>query len=307
MKISYAFRKNTFYPYQGATNWEKIVPKEVRRPYFQKLREIGFEGIEIGTGQFETRSEAEVKEFRKELDDLGVPAAAARGGGGVGSARVSGSYLARWKEAIQVASWLGANLVNSAISVGLGNPGGSGSGVGERTTQGASRIASQADYEMTADRLREAADFAADLGVTLSVEMHQHSIADNSWSCLHLLDLIDRPNVGVNPDLGNLLWNYEVPEETTEACIAALAPRAKYWHCKQLMRLHVPDLNKAYYLQVPLPDGDIDYRFAISAMLEAGYNGYLAIEGCRGGDQLFRDARSVEYVKGLIGELSKKG
>jgi sugar phosphate isomerase/epimerase len=305
MKVSYAFRRNAFYPYEGATNWEKIPPKEIRKPYFKKLREIGLEGIEIGVGQFEQKSESEVKEFGRELAGEGIPAVCIRGGGGVGAARVSGTYKARWQEAIQIASWIGCNLVNSAISPGHANPHGPGTGVGERMTQGSSRLATQADYELTANRMREAADLASDLGVTLSIEMHQHSIADNSWSVLHLLDLIDRKHVGVNPDLGNLLWNYETPEQTIESCIKALAPRAKYWHCKQLMRLNIPDLQKSYYLQVPLTDGDIDYRFAISAMVEAGYQGYLALEGCRGGDQIYKDGKSLEYVKSILRELGQ--
>jgi sugar phosphate isomerase/epimerase len=306
MKIAYAFRRNTFYPYPGTPGrWEVMPPKEHRRAFLQKVRQIGFEGIELGTGQFGERSENEVRELRRELEGEGVPCAAVRGGGGLGSARASGTYLARWQEAIRVASWAGSNLVNCAISTGHTNPGGPGADVGERTSQGSSRLATQADYELTARRFREVADFAADHGVEISIEMHQHSIADNSWSCLHLLDLIDRQNVGVNPDLGNLLWNYEVPEETPEACIVALAPRAKYWHCKQLQRINVPELQKSYYIRVPLPDGDIDYRFALSAMVEANYQGYFAVEGTNTGDQLTRDARTVEYVRGLLKELGQ--
>jgi sugar phosphate isomerase/epimerase len=45
---------------------------------------------------------------------------------------------------------------------------------------------------------------------------------------------------------------------------------------------------------VPLPDGEIDYRCGISAMLEAGYDGYLAVEGAQKGDQLTQDRRSLE-------------
>jgi len=38
-------------------------------------------------------------------------------------------------------------------------------------------------------------------------------------------------------------------------------------------------------------------------MKEAGYDGYLAIEGANTGDQLHKDRRSVEYVKGLLSEM----
>ena len=69
--------------------------------------------------------------------------------------------------------------------------------------------------------------------------------------------------------------------------------------------VYIPEMEKSYFLKVPLPDGEIDYRFAVSAMLDAGYQGYMAIEGCREGDQLYRDAKSVEYVKQLLKELGK--
>jgi sugar phosphate isomerase/epimerase len=87
--------------------------------------------------------------------------------------------------------------------------------------------------------------------------------------------------------------------------VVALAPRAVYWHCKNLRRVHVPELRRSFFLRVPLPDGEIDYRFALSTMLAAGYQGYLAVEGAREGDQLTLDGRSVEYVRGLLAELGQ--
>ncbi len=303
MKIAYAFRRAAFYPYEGGTGWE-IPPREVRGAFLRKVREIGFEGIELGLGQGVGRTEAEVRELRRELEDAGVPCAALRAGGGFAHPQVAKRNRQRLHDAIRTAAWIGAAVVNTAISMPTDNPPGLvGGGVGRRVSPGGSRTAGEADFEITARHLREAADLAAGLGVDIAIELHQHSIADNAWSCLHLLDLIDRPNVGVNPDLGNLYWNYEQPEESAEACILALAPKAKYWHCKQLQRLHIPELEGAYFSLVPLPDGGIDYRFAIAAMVEAGYDGYLAIEGVREGDQLYRDGRSVEYCRQILREV----
>jgi sugar phosphate isomerase/epimerase len=149
--------------------------------------------------------------------------------------------------------------------------------------------------------LRTYGQMATDAGVRISIEVHQGSIADNSWATLHLLDLVGMDSVGANPDLGNIYWQYEQPEETAEAAIVALAPRAVYWHCKNLRRVHIPDLHRAIFQRVPLADGDLDYRFAVSAMLDAGYQGYLAIEGVQYGDQLTQDRRSLDYVKELLG------
>ncbi len=302
MKIAYAFRRTAFYPYQGGTGWE-IPPREVRGPYLRTLREIGFEGIEIGVGQGVGTGEAEVRELGRELADAGLPCVATRGGGGFARPQVAARNRGRVLEAIRTAAWIGSNLVNMTVTMPTGNPPGQiGGGVGGRVSPGGSRTATEADFEVTAKYLREAAALAADFGVDLSIELHQHSLADTSWACLHLLDLIDRPNVGVNPDLGNLYWNYETPEETVEAAIVALAPRARYWHCKQLQRLNIPELERSYFQPVPLPDGEIDYRFAIAAMVAAGYDGYLALEGVRAGDQLYNDGRSVQYCKELLRE-----
>lgn len=305
MKIAYAFRRTAFYPYDGQTGWE-VPPREVRAAYLDKVRAIGFEGIEIGLGQGVGTDEAAIRELRAELDGAGVPCAAVRGGGGFLRPQVAAQSREKVRDSIRMAGWIGSNLVNMTVTMPTGNPPGEvGGGVGKRTSIGGSKTASGTDYEVTAKELRPLADFAADLGVTISIELHQHSIADNPWSCLHLLELIDRPNVGINPDLGNLFWHYETPEATGEAAIVALAKKSVYWHCKQLLRVQVPDLERAYFLPVPLPDGEIDYRFCIAAMVDAGYDGYLAIEGIRSGDQIHGDGRSVAYVKGLLQEFGR--
>jgi sugar phosphate isomerase/epimerase len=113
--------------------------------------------------------------------------------------------------------------------------------------------------------------------------------------------------VGANPDLGNIFWQYEQPEETSEAAIVALAPRARYWHCKNLVRTHIPELRRAFYTRVPLGEGEIDYRFAIAAMVDAGYRGYLAVEGAREGDQLTLDGRSAAYARSILADLAEGG
>lgn len=164
-------------------------------------------------------------------------------------------------------------------------------------------MASSDDFKRTAAALREVGARAGGLGIDVSIEVHQQSITDNSWSTLHMLDLIDSPHVFANPDLGNIYWCYDIPEESTEDAIVALAPRSKYWHCKNLQRVHIPENEHAIFIRVPLPDGEIDYRFAISAMHDAGFDGYLAVEGMTQGDQITNDRRSLEYVKQLLSEI----
>ena len=297
MKIAYAFRRCASYPYNGPG-----LPTDAsdRRQFLAKVKEIGFDGIELPAMNL---ADAAVDTLRAELEDAGVPCVAIRGGGGAAHPRVAAANKKRMEDAVHFAAKVGASVVNSTVTTPPREPGKKGTYRGESVSQGSSRYASEADYERTASAVTDVANIAEALGVGISIEVHQNSIVDNSWSALHLLRLIDAPNVGINPDLGNIYWTYDIPEESCEDAIVALAPHVNYWHCKSLYRVHIPDLETAIYVQAPLPDGEIDYRFAIAALLDADYDGYLAIEGVRYGDGFHQDGRSVAYVKSVLAEL----
>ena len=305
MKLCYAFRRGTFYPFMAGAAWDIPKDPKTRTEYLGKVNDIGFDGIELGFDAFggfgATRQGA--KEFQSVLADAGTPCVAIRAGGGMCQPSVAAESRRRLEKAVEIAGWIDASIVNTA----LGSPprdatldtGPS----GERSSHGSSALATEEDFVRTAAVLHEVGTLAGDSGTDITIEVHQHSIADNSWSTLHLLELTDSPHVFANPDLGNVLWTYEEPEETSEECIVALAAHSKYWHCKSLQRVHVPELNHSYFIRTALPDGDIDYRFALSAMHHAGYEGYFALEGTNTGDQLYKDKQSVDYVKGILAEL----
>ena len=62
-------------------------------------------------------------------------------------------------------------------------------------------------------------------------------------------------------------------------------------------------LYRSVFLRVPLPDGEIDYRYAISAMHNAGYSGYMTIEGAWAGDQWAQDEKSITYARAIWDDL----
>lgn len=322
MKIAYAFRRSTYYPFESGAAWE-LPDERALSGYLGKARDIGFDGVELGIDNFLSSSSdasgssmasgasngglavdaRRVAEMRKRLDGEGMPCVAVRAGGALRYPRTAAHNRKRLETAVEIADGLGAGIVNTALSGPARNRMRDTGPSGAPESHGSSQTASEEDFVRTAAALREVGAMAGARGIHITVEVHQHSIADNSWSTLHLLDLADSEFVHANPDLGNVLWNYDEPEETMEQCISALAGRSKYWHCKSLNRVHIPELDHSYYIRVPLPDGDIDYRFAIGAMVDAGYDGYLAIEGANAGDQLHKDRRSVDYVRGILGEL----
>lgn len=302
MKLCYALRRGVFYP-SARDAFGEMPPREHRPGYLAHVAMLGFDGVEVPVD--DTCEALAARDFSAELADAGLPCVCVRAGGDLAHPLAGAAARQRLERAIQYAAWLGASVVNTAMVGPPTHPGGPGHGrQGEQVSQGASRTASEADFERAASWLQHYGRMAGDLGVKIAIEVHQGSIADNSAATLHLLDLVGLSTVGANPDLGNIYWHYEQPEETAEAAIVALAPRATYWHCKNLRRLHIPELRRAVFQRVPLPDGDLDYRFAIAAMLAAGYKGYLAIEGARDGDQLTLDARSAQYARQLLSELA---
>jgi sugar phosphate isomerase/epimerase len=302
VKLCYALRRGVFYP-SARDEFGEMPPKAERSVYLPLVRSMGFAGVEVGVD--EAADQMAARDLASELRDEGLDICAVRAGGGLAHPLAAARARQKLDRAIRYAGWIGASLVNTSLVSPPTHPDGPGAGrQGEQVSQGGSRTASEGDFVLTAEHLRSAGRVAADLNVKISIEVHQGSIADNSTATLHLLDLVGLLNVGANPDLGNIYWHYEQPDETAETAIVALAPRAVYWHCKNLRRQHIPELRRSFFQRVPLPDGDLDYRFAIAAMLGAGYDGYLAIEGAREGDALSQDRRGAEYARQLLEELS---
>jgi len=304
MKLCYALRRGVFYP-STQDLFGTMPPKEHRPRYLQRVKAIGFDGVEIPVSDPSVAVESHAEELGAELRDAGLPALAVRAGGPIGHPTGGAAAREKLERSIRYAKAIGATVVNTTFVTPATRPGAIGADRrGEQVSQGGSRYAAMSEFEETAKHLKAAGTLAADLGLDVAIEVHQGSIADNSKTTLMLLDMVGLANVGANPDLGNIYWHYEFPEESCEDAIVALAPRSKYWHCKSLRRLHIPELNKSWFIRVPLDDGDIDYRFAISAMVDAGYEGYLAVEGAQHGDQLTLDARSANYVRTVLSELA---
>jgi sugar phosphate isomerase/epimerase len=193
VKIAYAFRANRFYPFTGIGPGNELPPVEQRAGFLAKVRAMGVDGIELGMTSFggsEHVTEASARQLARELADAGTPVVCIRGGGGFDNARSAAASRRRIEENIRLAAWTGANLVNTTVSSGQRHPRQPGTLTGEPTSQGGSRDATVGDFEATARELSQLADMAAELGVTIAIEVHQHSIVDNSWSALHLHQLV---------------------------------------------------------------------------------------------------------------------
>ena len=307
MRFCYAHRRFTLYP-QSVNTWD-LSAENYTDEFLARVEELGFDALEVGLEVLmKLETEQKVRDFASKLEDHGLAVGAIRSGGTLHDARNAPRNRERLDDAIRFSGWSGAEVVNGAMSAPSRHPGhppGSvpGSQSGWPVSQDASRDAMLSVYDVLATVFQAACAKAADVDTNVVVEVHQNSPVDNSWSALLLTEKVDRPNFGINPDIGNILWTYDVPEESSDEAIDRIAPVAKYWHCKNLHRVYHPENSRSVFLRVPLTDGEIDYRYGITAMHNAGYSGYMAIEGSWAGDQWHHDARSLDYVKAIWAEL----
>ena len=186
--------------------------------------------------------------------------------------------------AVEIAAILKTEIVTSSLTGGqtVSDPNQVIFQLGSARSVGSSREASHEDYEQTAIRLQQVADAAAEKGLKFALEIHQGSIADNSKATLRLLDMVSRPNVGINPDLGNILWSYNIPEESWADTIQNTAGRMIFWHIKNMRRVYLPDSNRSVFIRTNVPDGEIDYRYAVEVAHAAGFDGLHQRRGQHG-------------------------
>jgi len=159
---------------------------------------------------------------------------------------------------------------------------------------------SDADFAECAAKIARLAGVAARDEIQLTIELHDDGLTDTSAAVLRLHGLVNRPNVGVNPDLQNL-YRVPYPSEDWRAALLALAPHVNYWHVKSNTKVYHLDEGRTYSLRAPLRDGDIDHRWALTKLAKVGYDGWIVVESGGGdSDSLVTAAADLAYLKDLV-------
>jgi sugar phosphate isomerase/epimerase len=212
------------------------------------------------------------------------------------------------RHAVELAGRVRANFVSVSLSL---DPSVSGSTEdkikGLQTSPGGGRSACDEEFAQAGAFLRDLAEAGSAIGVKVAIELHHCSIADTSQRVLRLLELARHPNLSVNPDLVNLYWAYALPEEPWYQALEWLADRVHCWHVKNVQRVFLPEVHRARFLPASLDAGDIDYRWALGRLLDAGFDGYISIEGAGPGDLLAYAAKGKNYLESLLREHISHG
>ncbi|MBU6533615.1 sugar phosphate isomerase/epimerase family protein [Streptomyces sp. NPDC057245] len=153
-------------------------------------------------------------------------------------------------------------------------------------------------WQKAVSRLRELADHAAGVNVSLTLEMYEDTYLGTADSAVALLTDIDRDNVGLNPDLGNLL-RMQRPVESWESMVEKTLPHANYWHVKNYYRSEDPADGTVLTTPAPLESGFMNYRKAVRFALEHGFTGAFCVEHY-GGDGLSVSAANRDYLRRVL-------
>jgi sugar phosphate isomerase/epimerase len=155
-----------------------------------------------------------------------------------------------------------------------------------------------ADWDLAVTRLQELGRHADELGLLMSLEMYEDTFLGTGDSAVRLVQEIGLDNVGLNPDIGNLIRLHR-PVERWEDLVAKTLPYANFWHVKNYARDE--DAARDQYVSTPAPmlSGLIDYRRAVKVALENGFQGVICVENY-GGDGLSVCAENRDYLRRYV-------
>lgn len=155
-----------------------------------------------------------------------------------------------------------------------------------------------AHFALVVRRVQELGRHAADLGLQLTLEMYEDTYLGTAESAVRMVTEVGLPNVGLNPDVGNLIRLHR-PLVDWAATYASVLPHANYWHIKNYFRDEDPATGAVFSTPAPLELGLIDYRRTVRQAVALGFTGTFVCEHY-GGDGIGVSAMNREYLRRIL-------
>jgi sugar phosphate isomerase/epimerase len=150
-------------------------------------------------------------------------------------------------------------------------------------------------------RLRELGKHAGELGLRMSLELYEDTYLGTADSAVRLVEEIGLDNVGLNPDVANLIRLHR-PVEDWRELFAKTLPYANYMHVKNYTRDEAADGSWATSVPTTMEAGLINYRQVFRDAVELGFDGIILMEQY-GGDSLGVCATNQKYVRTLLPQV----
>lgn len=152
--------------------------------------------------------------------------------------------------------------------------------------------------DLAVERVQKLGDYAANSDIQISLEMYEDTYLGTADDAVAFVVDVDRDNVGLNPDLGNLVRLHR-PVESWESMHEKVLPHANFWHIKNYMRDEDPATGAYFTFPTPLETGYINYRQVIEQALHFGFEGPFVTEHY-GNDWLGIGQRNLRYLREVL-------
>lgn len=143
----------------------------------------------------------------------------------------------------------------------------------------------------------EVADYAAQFGITISLETHT-GLAGTGPKALQVMQRLEHPNIRIVYDTANLIYYEGIRPETD---LPVIANYVSNLHLKDTKGgLHEPNMTA-------IGEGNIDFAVIFKTLKDAGFTGPINIEGVEGGDAKTTDnmlQRSHAFISRTLNELN---
>lgn len=126
-------------------------------------------------------------------------------------------------------------------------------------------------------------------GLKFSIEQHTHTLMPEAASFRRLWDSIRDPDLGYNLDAGWTLLEREYP------------PVAIYKVRKQLLNLHMRDIDGLMRRFVPFGEGVMDYKAIAETLKQIGFTGFASLEQDKYGDMKETCKRYLRLMRECLG------
>jgi L-ribulose-5-phosphate 3-epimerase len=146
-------------------------------------------------------------------------------------------------------------------------------------------LAADYHYEKAAYWLQKCADYAGQAGKRLAMEIHNNTLIESAEDSVKLLNMIDRDNVGIIHDAGNM---YISGSDFGFKSVELLSDKIFHVHVKDIERIqHIEGPGSfrnftkngdEYFRYTLLNQGGTDHQPLFDALIQAGYQGFLSTE-----------------------------
>jgi sugar phosphate isomerase/epimerase len=153
-------------------------------------------------------------------------------------------------------------------------------------------------WSLAVTRFREIGRRAAEHGMIVSLELYEDTFLGTADSAVRLVEEIGLDNVGLDPDIGNLVRLHRTIENWRDI-LAKTLPYTNYWQVKNYYRDENPSSGSIVTMPAPLALGFVNYRDAVRDALALGFQGVFCCEHY-GGDGLGVSAQNMQYLRTLL-------